>query len=130
MYAQNAVLIGWTLMNDSDKRPTILIVEDVDWIRTGMKEAVEREGYCAFEATNDTDALEIAAGKSIELILTEEEVPTFDLLMSRLREDPELSKVPVVIVNPDAEEGARYGDAYLLADYSELSTTWRPLQRS
>ena len=72
-----------------------------------MKEAVEREGYYAFEAKNDAEALELAAGKSIELVLTEEEVPTFDLLTSRLREDPELSQVPVVIVNPDAEEGGR-----------------------
>lgn len=109
-------------MNGSDNRPTVLIVEDIDWIRTAIKKAVEREGYCAVEATNDAEALGVAARQSIELIVTEEEVPTFGLLMSRLREDPELSQVPVVIVNPDAEEGARYGNAYLLADYSELSS--------
>lgn len=107
-------------MNESDNRPTILIVEDIDWIRSAMKQAVEREGYYPLEAINDADALEVAAREAIELIVTEEEVPTFDLLMSRLGDDPELSKVPVVIVNLDADEGARYGDAYLLADYSEL----------
>jgi hypothetical protein len=52
--------------------------------------------------------------------MTEEEFPTFDALMARVREHATLSKVPVVIVNPDAENGARHGDAYLLANYADI----------
>ncbi|MCA1564405.1 MAG: response regulator [Acidobacteria bacterium] len=117
-------------MKDSDGRPaTILIVEDIDWIRYGMKKSVERQGYRAAQATDDAEAFEVAERESIELILTEEKLPAFDALMARLREHPALSKVPVVIINPDAEEGARHGDAYLLTDYARISSLLAGLRR-
>ena len=108
-------------MANSDGHQTmILIVEDIDWIRSGMKKAVERHGYRAVEATNDVEALEVPELASIKLIVTEEELPSFNTLMARLREHPTLSSVPVVIVNSDAEDGARHNDAYLLTDYSDI----------
>ena len=110
------------MKNFHRQHPTILIVEDIDWIRSGMKKAVEHEGYRAVEAKNDAEAFQLAEGESPELIVTEEELPTFDALMARLREHPTLSSIPVVIVNPDAENGARHGDAYLLADYADIAS--------
>ena len=110
------------MKNFHTQDPTILIVEDIDWIRFGMKKAVEHEGYCAVEATNDAEAFQLAEREPPELILTEDELPTFDALMTRLREHPTLSSVLVVIVNPDAENGARHGDAYLLADYADITS--------
>jgi|SRR5215213_2234460 len=107
-------------MKDSGQIQTILIVEDIDWIRFRMRKAVEREGYRVGEARNDTEAFEFAELQSIDLILTEEELPTFKDLITRLHEHPTLSSVPIVIINPDAENGARLGDAYLLADYADL----------
>ena len=104
------------------QRPRILIVEDIDWIRSGMKKAVEHEGYRTVETTNDAEAFQLAQQEPPELIVTEEELPTFPALMARLREHATLSSVPVVIVNPDAESGARYGDAYLLADYVHITS--------
>ena len=110
-------------MKDFDRQHlTILIVEDMDWIRSGIKKAVEHEGYRAVEATNEAEAFQLAEREPPELILTEEELPTFDALMTRLREHATLSGVPVVIVNPDAENGARHGDAYLLADYADITS--------
>src|SRR5689334_3642796 len=110
-------------MKNSDRQhPTILIVEDIDWIRAGMKKAVEQEGYRAVEARNDTEALQIAEREPVELIVTEEALPTYDALMARLPEHATLNSVPVVIVNPDAEDGARHGDAYLLADYADITS--------
>ena len=109
-------------MKNSDRQhPTILIVEDIDWIRSDMKKAVEHEGYRAMEAINDAEAFQLAEREPLELIVTEEELPTFDAPIGRLREYPTLSSIPVVIVNPDAENGARYGDAYLLADYADIT---------
>src|ERR1044071_8827895 len=52
------------------------------------------------------------------LILTDEELPTFNALMKRLSEYSTLSSAPVAIINPNAEDGARLGDAYLLADFA------------
>lgn len=110
-------------MNNLDRQhPTILIVEDIDWIRSGIKKAVEHEGYRAVEATTDAEAFQIAEREPVQLIVTEEELPTFAALMTRLREHATLSSVPVVIVNPDAEHGPRHGDAYLLADYADITS--------
>jgi CheY-like chemotaxis protein len=109
------------MKNFNRQHSTILIVEAIDWIRSGMKKAVEYEGYRAMEATNDPEAFQLAERKPPELIVTEEELPAFDALMARLREHPTLSSIPVVIVNPDAENGARHGDAYLLADYADIT---------
>ena len=86
-----------------------------------MKKAVEHEDYRALEAKNDAEAFQIAEREPPELIMTEEELPTFDVLMARLREHPTLSSVPVVIINPDAKDGARHGDAYLLSDYANIT---------
>ena len=110
-------------MNNSEKRlPTILIVEDVDWIRAGMKREVERQGYYTLEARDDTEALAVAELETIALILTEEEVPTFDALIDSCRANSALSQTPVAIINADAEDGARYEQAYLLPDYGAIAS--------
>ena len=116
-------------MNNSGQIPTILIVEDVDWIRSGMRTLLEREGFRIAEARNDAEAFGFSEWQSIDLILTEEELPTFKDLMARLREHPTLSSVPVVIIDPDAEDGARLGDAYLLMDYADIASLLAVLRR-
>lgn len=110
-------------MKNPDGRPsTVLIVEDIDWIRTSMKKSVERHGYSVAQATDAAEAVDVAEQESIELILTEEELPTFQALMARLREHPDLRNIPLVIVNPDADEGTRYGDALVLTDYDRIAS--------
>jgi len=94
-----------------------------------MKKGIERQGYRAVEATSDAEAFEIAERDSLDLIVTEEELPTFNALMERLREHPTLSSVPVVIIDPDADDGARNGDAYLLADYADISSLLASVRR-
>ena len=116
-------------MENSEQTPTILIVEDIDWIRSGMRKAVERQGYRVAEARDGAEAFRLAILEPIDLILTEEELPTFKHLMARLREHPTLRNIPVVIVNPDAEDGARLGDAYLLADYADIASFLAVLHR-
>ena len=108
-------------MNTYDgRRATILIVEDIDWIRSGMKNSVRLLGHSVAEATDDAEAIEVAEADTPDLILTEEDLPTFDSLLSRLRQHPLLHEIPVVIINPDADENTRYGDAVILNGYEEL----------
>ncbi len=110
-------------MKDSGGRgQMILIVEDIDWIRSGMKSSAESYGYRVLEATNDVEAIETAEPEPPALIMTEEELPTFDALMTLLREHHSLHQVPVIIINPDADEGARYNDAFLLTSYESISS--------
>ena len=116
-------------MKKSGQIPTILIVEDIDWIRSGMRKLVERQGLRVVEARNDAEAFGFTELQPIDLIVTDEELPTFKDLMARLREHPTLSTVPVVIINPDAQDGARLGDAYLLAAYSDISCFLSVLHR-
>ena len=75
------------------------------------------------------EALELAELELVELILTEEELPTFNDLMMRLSEHESLSSVPVAIIDPDAEDGARLGDAYLLADFADITPLLGVLRR-
>jgi thiol-disulfide isomerase/thioredoxin len=42
-----------------------------------------------------------------------------------VREHPELSRVPLVIVNLDAEDGTHYGDAVVLTDFYQLERMLR-----
>jgi len=102
------------------RHATILIVEDVDWIRAGMMRSVERYGHRAVAAEDDAEALALAEREPPELILTEEQLPTFGPLMARLRQHPTLHAVPVVIINPDAEDDEPYGDCIVLADYDQI----------
>lgn len=108
-------------MENSGQIPTVLIVEDTDWIRSGMRQAVERHGYRVVEARTDAEAARLAELQPVDLILTEEEVPTFKNLMMLRHRHSTLSNVPVLIINPDAEGGDRLGDAYLLPDYADIS---------
>ena len=107
---------------DEGRPPTILIVEDVSWIRASMKRSVELQGYRAVEAADDAEAVAVAEREAPELVLTEEEVPTFDALMEHARRHPALRHVPIVIINPDAEADARHSGALILPDYEHLAT--------
>jgi CheY-like chemotaxis protein len=96
------------------------MVEYVEEIRSGMKRSLRACGYRVMEAADSDEAVEVASLRPPDLILTEEELPTFAALLKRAREHPSLKGLPVVIINPDAEEGTRYGDAIVLADYNQL----------
>jgi DNA-binding response OmpR family regulator len=102
--------------------PVILVVEDIDWIRAGMTRTLRRHGFRVVEAADDSEAAEVARREPPDLILTDEALPTFDALLARVREMPASRRVPVVVVNPDADEHTRYGDAVVLTDYSQLRT--------
>ena len=103
--------------------PVILVVEDIDWIRAGMTRNLRRYGFRVLAAADAAEAAEVVRRERPDLILTEEELPTFDELLARVRELPASSRPPVVVVNPDADGETRYGDAVVLTDYGQL----RPL---
>ena len=101
-------------------RATILVVEDIDSLRSRMVRRIEGYGFLVAEAADAAEAIRVAERVRPELIFTEEQLPTFRALEKCVREHPELSPVPIVMVNPDAEDGARYGDAVVLTDFDQL----------
>jgi response regulator RpfG family c-di-GMP phosphodiesterase len=117
-------------MNNADDRTAVvLVVEDVDWIRSGMTDSVRNHGYHVIEATNDEEAVLAAEVNHPGMILAEEELPTFVALMEKVRVHPTLKGLPVVIINPDADENTFYGPAVVLTDYSQLKTILPTLKR-
>ena len=100
--------------------PVILVVEDIDWIRAGMARNLRRHGFRVLEAGDDSEAVEVARRERPDLIMTEEQLPAFDALLARVRELSADRRVPVVVVNPDADGDTRYGDAVIVTDYGQL----------
>lgn len=108
-------------MNHTDGlQPTVLVVEDIEEIRSGMKRSLCGCGYRVAEAADADEAVAVASSCCPDLILTEEELPTFAALLERAREHPSLKGLPVAIINPDAKEGTRYANAVVLPDYDQL----------
>lgn len=105
-----------------DKKPTVLVVEDEDWIRREMKRTFEGLGYHVIAVADAAEAEESARTDPPDVIVTEEEVPTLGALMQSVNGAGPLSGVPVAIINPDEEEGTRYGDIILLPDSERIET--------
>jgi CheY-like chemotaxis protein len=104
----------------SSRPPTVLVVEDIEEIRAGMQCSLRACGYRVLTAADADEAVAVAARCPLDFILTEEELPTFAALLEHARTHPALEGLPVVIVNPDAEQGTRYQDAIMLTDYEQL----------
>jgi CheY-like chemotaxis protein len=111
---------------ESDARPRVLLVEDLDSIRAQMRESLEAHGYGVAEARDDREAVASAELARPALVLTEEELPTFDALLRSARTHPALAGVHVAVINPDLEDGSRYGDAHVLPDYEHLEHLLAP----
>jgi CheY-like chemotaxis protein len=111
---------------ESDDRPRVLLVEDLDWIRALMRVSLEAHGYGVAEARDDREAVASAELSRPALILTEEELPTFHALLRSARTHPALAGVHVAVINPDLEDGSRCGDAHVLPDYEHLERLLSP----
>ena len=105
----------------AQRASTILIVEDTDWIRSGMKQAAEQCGYVVVEAKDEFEAVEVAEHQAPDLILTEERLPDLPALVARIRAHPALQQLPIVIIDPDVAEERRVGHVMVVADYDRLA---------
>ncbi|MFC2027079.1 response regulator [Chloroflexota bacterium] len=108
----------------------VLVVDDDPGIVRLMERFLQREGYEVITATNGLQALKTAKNEQLELIILDLMLPGVDgfEVCHRLRDEPNTSKVPIVMVSGKAEErdkeaAAEAGaNAYLIksADPSEL----------
>lgn len=85
-------------MDTLDSRP-ILIVEDVEEISTGMHQLLTGHGHRVIRAANAEQALQLAEQDHPAMILTDSELPSFDLLMKLFREHDRFGKMVVAIVD-------------------------------
>lgn len=79
----------------------ILVVDDDDDMRFLMAEVLRNQGYCVTEAASAWEARKVVLGQIPDLVLMDIGMPGEDGLSAvwRMREDPRLTLVPVVIVS-------------------------------
>ena len=88
----------------------VLLVEDNDNNRFLARTLLQREGYEVIEALNGLDALAKARTCRPALILLDIQLPEMDgyEVLREIRNDPALTRVPVVAVTAFAMEGQRH----------------------
>lgn len=77
----------------------VLCVDDEEIFRVAIARMLEKDGL-KVEAVTDSDALSTAKRFQPDMILLDVQMPTFDgfQLFAMFRQDPELSKIPVVFI--------------------------------
>jgi CheY-like chemotaxis protein len=101
----------------------ILVVDDNDALRENLAEALQLEGYDAVAASDGTLALaRLGDDPSVRAVLLDLSMPGMDgrEVLTRIRSDPRLDGLRVVITTGHAELRARAGvaaDAFLLKPF-------------
>src|SRR4051794_23157234 len=88
---------------------TVLLVEDDLEIRDVLQDLLEREGYDVIPATNGKQALDyltLDARAHADLVILDLMTPILTgwQVLDQLRQDPSLSRVPVIVVTATAAD--------------------------
>ncbi len=104
----------------AQRRRRVLLVEDSSFFRGMLKTQLEMARFRVFEATDGQEALEKLAEHSVDVVLTDLEMPRLDgfQLVERLRQDGRLGQVPLVAMTCRPEERERG----LSAGFTEFSS--------
>ncbi|MBF0327857.1 MAG: SpoIIE family protein phosphatase [Nitrospirae bacterium] len=93
--------------NCKKKSGTVLVVDDQKMIREICSVDLKKEGYVVLLAANGIECLDIARANKgvIDLIILDIMMPKLDgyATLEQLRADPELQKIPVVMLTGKAE---------------------------
>ena len=84
-------------------KPTVLVIEDDLGTRASLVDLFAEEGYRVLSAEHGTQALEILADETTNLIVTDLGMPVMNgwQLLSRLKRRPELRGIPIVVFSAD-----------------------------
>jgi two-component system sensor histidine kinase ChiS len=97
----------------TDKRKTVLVVDDNPLIISELGQILERQGYRIVTAKDGIEAFKKAISDSPHVILTDKEMPGFSgyRLLDALKNLPETAHIPVILhtASLNSEEEA---DAY------------------
>jgi CheY-like chemotaxis protein len=106
------------ITSQSNHNHTILVVEDVAEISSGMSAALNKRGHRVMQASNAEQAIQIAELNRPALILTDLELPSFDKLLSLLRGHADLNDTVVAII--DLNHPKVDGNIKVLRDFQAL----------
>ena len=81
-----------------DASRTVLVIEDDAMIQDQVHDVLVGEGYRVLKASDDTDALRVAASDRPGLILLDFGLPRMSgaSVVARLKHDPATSQIPVI----------------------------------
>ena len=87
--------------------PLVMVVDDDPNARELLVAAMRREGYRVVEATNGDDAVALARQWGPDAITLDVLMPGMDgwAVLTQLKSDPELARIPIVIVTVLADRG-------------------------
>jgi two-component system cell cycle response regulator DivK len=87
----------------------ILYIEDNLENRMLVKRVLVAEGYTVWEAANASEAVDVIAGRTPDLILMDINMPDVDgyTLTSRLKAQPALRRTPIVALTANVMKGDR-----------------------
>jgi CheY-like chemotaxis protein len=97
-------------MVKSRKVKTILVIDDEADIRRFARRLLELEGYHVLEAANGDEGLRlIRKTHNLSMVLLDLRLPGRDgwVVMDEMKNDPKLSKMPVVVFSASAAEWQR-----------------------
>jgi len=103
----------------AEKLGTILIVEDIDEISSNMTRILNQRGHQVVLASNAEQAIQMAEAKRPAMILTDLDLPTFDKLLSLVRDHDHLKTMVVAIIDinsPKVDDAS----VHVLADFDAL----------
>ena len=83
----------------AQKLGTILIVEDVEEISSNMTAVLNKRGHQVMLALNAEQAIQMAEANRPAMILTDLDLPTFDKLLTLVRDHDHLKKMVVAVID-------------------------------
>lgn len=112
---------------------TILVIDDDPAAQDLMQRFLGREGYCIISAMGGQEGITLARQRTPDVILLDIQMPQTDgwEVLSLLKSDPELAKIPVIIVTIEDDQalGSALGAVdYLIkpVDYDRLLSLLQP----
>ena len=97
---------------------TILVTDDDPRIRTVLADILDGEGYRVLQAGSGMETLDLLANQEVDVVLLDITMPGMDGLetMRRIKSEPSLKHIPVVIVTGVGDREARLEALKLGAD--------------
>src|ERR1700744_6047670 len=85
---------------------TILLIDDALFCRELVSKALRQEGYDVVTAANGRDGLAALKRNTVHLIVLDNEMPVMDgpSFLQKLRESPDLARLPVIMLTGNAEK--------------------------
>ncbi|MEE8388654.1 MAG: response regulator [Acidiferrobacterales bacterium] len=106
---------------------SILVIDGDDLLQRLMARYFQRDGFCVISARNGEQGLELAKQRRPDLITLDIMMPGKNgwMVLSTLKETPELASIPVVIVSSVGNE--RFVHAMGADDYVQKPIDWKAL---